>query len=67
MRIEKNIQIIPKTYGIIKMYIVMSLMVILKLFWERGQDIHLMISSYWMKDILLWERGSFGRKDFGCL
>jgi hypothetical protein len=31
---------------------------ILKFLWERGQAIHLMISSYWTKDMLFWEEGS---------
>jgi hypothetical protein len=36
----------------------MSLVVILKFLWERGQAIPLMISDYWNKDMLFWERGS---------
>ena len=37
---------------------VLSLVVILKFLWERGQAIPLMISSYWTSDMLFWERGS---------
>ena len=33
-------------------------MVILKFLWERGQAIFVMLSSYWTKDVLFWERGS---------
>lgn len=37
---------------------IMSLVVILKFFWETGQAKHLMISSYWTKDMLFLEKGS---------
>ena len=36
----------------------MSLVVMLKFPWERGQATPLMNSSYWTKDMLFWERGS---------
>jgi hypothetical protein len=36
----------------------MSLVVVLKFLWERGQDIPLMISGYWSKDMLFWKRDS---------
>jgi hypothetical protein len=39
------------------MGVVMSWVVILTFLWERGQAIPLMISSYWKKDMLFWERG----------
>ena len=42
---------------IFKMGVILSFVVILFL-WERGQAKHLMISSYWKKDMLFWERGS---------
>jgi hypothetical protein len=33
-------------------------MVILEFLYERDQVKHLMISGYWIKDMLLWEKGS---------
>jgi hypothetical protein len=40
------------------MSVILSLVVILKFLWERGQAKRLMISGYWAKDLLFWEKGS---------
>jgi hypothetical protein len=50
---------------------VLSLIVILKFLWERGQAKHLMISRYCIKDLLFWKRSSIftltkRRKGFGA-
>jgi hypothetical protein len=37
---------------------VLSLVVILKSLWERGQAKQLKISSYWTKDLLVWKKVS---------
>lgn len=42
----------------IKMSMVLSLVVILKSLWERGQAKQLKISSYWTKDLLVWKKVS---------
>lgn len=36
----------------------MNLMVVLQFLWERLQAILSVISSYWTKDMLFWEKGS---------
>ena len=36
----------------------LSLVAILKFLWERDQAKHLMISSYWTKDLLFWKKVS---------
>jgi hypothetical protein len=49
---------LPFIVLIIKILVVMSLVVILKFLWERGQAIALMMSGYWVKGMLFWERCS---------
>lgn len=39
------------------MSVILSLVVVLKFLRERGQAKHLMISGYWTKDMLFWEKG----------
>jgi hypothetical protein len=40
------------------MGVILLFVVILLFLWERSQAKCLMISSYWLKDILFWEEGS---------
>jgi hypothetical protein len=43
---------------IIKVSVIVSLVFILKVLWERSQPKQFLIASYWTKNMLFWEKGS---------